>query len=117
MSSLHKRCVSFATHLVPKTQALSSKTFSIPPLDGSLTLPEIWDWHLEHSPEHPLFVYLDGDGSEKVLLFRDAIYAMHRTGRILRSHIPESLTKTRPIVAIVAISGERVLVLDPFVIF
>ncbi|TCD61564.1 putative NRPS-like protein biosynthetic cluster [Steccherinum ochraceum] len=100
----HKRGVSFPAHLVPKTQALSSKTFKIPPLDGSLTLPEIWDWHLENSPEHPLFVYVDENGTEKSLIFRDAIYAMHRAGRIMRSRMPESLAETRPLVAILAVS-------------
>ncbi|KAF8993889.1 hypothetical protein BDQ17DRAFT_1431390 [Cyathus striatus] len=41
----------------PSTQALASDTFRPPPLDGSLTLPEIYDWHMKNTPNHRLFVY------------------------------------------------------------
>ncbi|KAF8154617.1 hypothetical protein B0H34DRAFT_783775 [Crassisporium funariophilum] len=33
--------------------------FSPPPLDGSLSLPEIYDYHRQHNPNHPLFIYDD----------------------------------------------------------
>ena len=91
---------------VPNSQGLSSKTFKVPPLDGSLTLPEIWDWHLENSPDHPVFVYREDDGAERTIYMRDAIYAVHRAGRILLNRLPQSVADNRPVIAILAVTGE-----------
>ena len=59
-----------AEYIPQRNQALRSNTFQLPPLDGSLTLPELFDWHGQHSSEHPLFEYFDdgesGDESGKV---------------------------------------------------
>ncbi|THH29838.1 hypothetical protein EUX98_g4346 [Antrodiella citrinella] len=74
---------------VPNTQALNSTTFRLPPLDGSLMIPEVWDWHLKYSPNHPVFIYTDDDGKEKVLYWRDIV--------------PEPLD-SRPTVSILAAS-------------
>ncbi|TCD65683.1 putative NRPS-like protein biosynthetic cluster [Steccherinum ochraceum] len=98
----HERLVRFPVNDIPHTQALSSTTFRIPPLDGSLTMPEIWDWHLEYSPEHPLFVYSDEDGNERIVKIREAVHGMHRAGWIIRSRLPESLVDIRPVIAILA---------------
>ncbi|KAH8100027.1 acetyl-CoA synthetase-like protein [Cristinia sonorae] len=89
---------------IPKNQGLSSKTFRVPPLDGSLTIPEIWDWHLEYSPEHPLFVFNDEKGQEVVIRFREAVHAMHRAGRLVRSRLPDDVADSRPVIAILAAS-------------
>ena len=83
-----------------------SKTFKVPPLDGSLTLPEIWDWQLENSPEHPVFVYHEDDGSERTIYMRDVVYASHRAGRMLQDQLPQSLLDQRPVIGVLAISGE-----------
>ena len=68
---------------IPRTQALSSKTFSPPPLDGSLTIPELYDWHYKHSPEHPLFVYLDDHGNLVTITWKEAAQATHRTASLI----------------------------------
>ncbi|KAJ8463962.1 hypothetical protein ONZ45_g17399 [Pleurotus djamor] len=51
----------FAAHLQATVYAVAEKdscmTFKTPPLDGTLSLPEIYDWHLDNSPDHPVFVY------------------------------------------------------------
>ncbi|CAL1699337.1 unnamed protein product [Somion occarium] len=69
----------------PNSQCLNSKTFRQPKLDGSLTMPEIWDWHLEHSPDHPLFIYSDDDGAEKTIYWPEGVRGIHRAGHIVRS--------------------------------
>ncbi|KLO14348.1 acetyl-CoA synthetase-like protein [Schizopora paradoxa] len=90
----------------PKTQSLSSSTFKTPPLDGSLTLPEIYDWHLEQTPSHPLFVYSDGDGKEHTILWPEGVRAVHRAGGIVRSLLSPSdavdVPRTSSVVAILA---------------
>ncbi|KAI0050783.1 acetyl-CoA synthetase-like protein [Auriscalpium vulgare] len=35
-------------------------TFSSPPLDGSLMIPELLDYNAEHSPDHPCYIFWDG---------------------------------------------------------
>ncbi|KAI5119730.1 hypothetical protein M0805_008660 [Coniferiporia weirii] len=67
----------------PNTQALRSGTFRPPPLDGSPALSEMYDWHLENSPGHPLFVYCDAQGREHTIAWPDAVRAMHRAAHIV----------------------------------
>lgn len=90
----------------PKTQALATTTFTPPPLDGSLTIAEMWDWHAEHSPEHTLFEYSDDDGKITSIKWPEATRAMHRGGRIVRdlAEAHPAATGRKPIVAILASS-------------
>ena len=37
--------------------AVPSPTFAPPPVDGSLSIPQLFDFHATHSPHHPLFAY------------------------------------------------------------
>lgn len=88
----------------PATQCLASDTFKQPPLDGSMAVPEIYDWHLRNSPNHPLFVY-DDDGAERVIDWATAVRAVHRAGRVIQSRV--KCTDLRmPVVAILASSGK-----------
>ena len=91
---------------VPHTQALNSSTFTPPPLDGSLAFAEIVEFHLEHSPDHPLFTYVD-DGSAKTLTWRDVVPAVQRGARILRDNIvaEPSLPEPEIVVGILAFAG------------
>jgi hypothetical protein len=93
--------------LPPRTQALNCTTFALPPLDGTLTLPEIYDFHLQHSPNHQLFVYADGSGLNHAILWSKAVRSIHRAGHIVQSRLNDGLVKPlgKPIVAILALSG------------
>ncbi|OBZ79958.1 L-aminoadipate-semialdehyde dehydrogenase large subunit [Grifola frondosa] len=85
----------------PQTQALNSKTFKPPPLDGSLTFPELYDWHYHNTPDHPIFIYADGQGAEHTILWPEAVRAVHQVGRILHKRIgPVKPGSDRQIVAI-----------------
>ncbi|THH28009.1 hypothetical protein EUX98_g6169 [Antrodiella citrinella] len=83
---------------LPPSQALNSKTFRLPPLDGTLNVPELYDWHLEHTPNHPIFVYADDEGKEKLMYWPEASRAVHRAGRLVRSRLRKDGPK-RPVVA------------------
>ncbi|KAK0206816.1 hypothetical protein DFS33DRAFT_1273198 [Desarmillaria ectypa] len=54
--------MSFSEHRVipppPQKQGEHSATFLPPPIDGSFTLQQMYDWHLQHSPTHRIFVYV-----------------------------------------------------------
>lgn len=91
------------------TQALKSTTFTPPPLDGSMSVIEIYDWHAEHNPSHPLFVYAEegeGEGKVKSILWPDAVRAIHRGGGIIRPRVGGRQTETEiPVIAILASAG------------
>ncbi|CAL1699334.1 unnamed protein product [Somion occarium] len=78
---------------LPPTQCLSTDTFKQPPLDGTLSLPEIYDWHLEHSPNHPLFVYADDAGIATTIYWPEAVRAVHRAGRLIQSLVQDADSK------------------------
>ncbi|CAL1710450.1 unnamed protein product [Somion occarium] len=89
----------------PQTQGLTSTTFKIPPLDGSLSLPEIYDWHAENSPNHPLFEFAEDDGTVRTITWKEGVKGVHRAGRYVRNKLTEfGETEARPVVAILAAS-------------
>ncbi|KAF9553317.1 acetyl-CoA synthetase-like protein [Agrocybe pediades] len=89
----------------PQTQALASKTFRPPPLDGSLSLAEIYDWHLENTPNHPLFIYAHDNGDLRTILYPEAVRAIHVGARLVRKTMEwqPGMVET-PVVAILAAS-------------
>lgn len=91
----------------PQTQGLTTKTFTLPPLDGSMTMPEIYDFHLKSSPDHPLFVFPEDDGTERVINWAEAVRAFHRAGHIVHSHfdLKRQEGSPPPIVAILSAAG------------
>ncbi|KLO13762.1 acetyl-CoA synthetase-like protein [Schizopora paradoxa] len=86
----------------PQTQALSSTTFKPPPLDGSLTLPEIYDWHADKSREHPLFVFPNADGGLRTILWPEAVRAIHRAGQLVKSRLSAEDNRGGNVIAILA---------------
>ncbi|KAJ8503287.1 hypothetical protein ONZ45_g10992 [Pleurotus djamor] len=69
----------------PQTQALKSTTFKPPPLDGSLTLPELYDWHYYNTPEHPIFVYPGVTDQPRVVKWPEAVRAFTRGARLIQN--------------------------------
>ncbi|KAJ6583069.1 hypothetical protein DFH09DRAFT_978909 [Mycena vulgaris] len=90
---------------VPQTQAIYSPTFKPPPLDGSLTMPQIYDWHFQHTANHRLFVYAQGDGTIRTIYWPEAMHAVYVGAKILRDrfHWVAGMVDT-PIVSILASS-------------
>ncbi|KAJ7325472.1 hypothetical protein DFH08DRAFT_886685 [Mycena albidolilacea] len=70
--------------LSPQTQARCSSTFVPPPLDGSLTIAEIYDWHFQNTANHRLFVYARADGSTRIIHWPEAVHAVYVGAKILR---------------------------------
>lgn len=101
--------VSLGLHPVPQKEALSP-TFRRPPIDGSLTIPEIYDWHYENSPDHPLFVYADDSGRSTTITWKDVVRATHKLGRAIRritagDDSDEAADSPQSVFAIVANNG------------
>ncbi|KAK0492011.1 NRPS-like enzyme [Armillaria luteobubalina] len=82
-----------------KTSPGSSSTFTRPPLDGSLTYPEIFDYNAQHSPDHPVFQFYDQDHIQKIT-WSEVTRAIHAAGRIVLENIPT--TDSTPVVGVLA---------------
>lgn len=96
----------------PNTQALACPDFRPPPLDGSLTYPELFDWHLTRAPNHPLFVYSDDVGAEHRILWPEGVRAIQSAARIVRLAVDgdENTTPDSPtVVAILSSAGRYLL--------
>ncbi|KAL4254134.1 Adenylate-forming Reductase [Pleurotus pulmonarius] len=77
--------------------------FQVPPVDGSLTIPEIWDWHSEHNPTHAAFEYEAHKGGVTTVSYRDVVSAAHEAARILSAAIGSNPGDAiKPRIAIVA---------------
>ncbi len=91
---------------LPQTQALFSSTFLPPPLDGSLTLNEIYDWHLENNPEHRLFVCAREGALSRVIHWGETGMAVRRGAQMVSKMVGSRLDAVKqPVVAILAVSG------------
>ncbi|KAF7374105.1 Acetyl-CoA synthetase-like protein [Mycena sanguinolenta] len=89
----------------PQTQALSSSTFVPPPLDGSLTVAQLYDWHFHHTPNHRLLVYPRADGSTRTIYWPEALQATYTGVKILRDRFKWTPgTDEMPVVSILAAS-------------
>ncbi|KAI0050788.1 acetyl-CoA synthetase-like protein [Auriscalpium vulgare] len=60
-------------------------SFNPPPLDGSLTVPELLFHHAKHNPNHPLFVFRDGT-SQKSITYEDAGNMVLRAAQLTCGH-------------------------------
>ncbi|KAJ7596093.1 hypothetical protein C8J56DRAFT_395210 [Mycena floridula] len=86
----------------PTPQGVSSATFTPPPLDGSLSLPEIYDFHALHSPNHPLFVYHDGISLQTVN-WGQAVRAVHRAARLVEASVSQYELPNKKLSTVVAV--------------
>ena len=68
---------------VPQAHGLTSKTFTFPPLDGTLTLPEIFDFAAEHSSNHTVFLYPNDDDTVEHVNYTQVVRGIQRVGRVL----------------------------------
>lgn len=78
-----------------------STTFQLPNLDGSLTLAEIYDWHLDNSPNHPLFVLRPVDGELHTIRWVEGVKIIHRAANYFNTHIGFPKSETVAILAII----------------
>ncbi|KAL0958751.1 hypothetical protein HGRIS_014075 [Hohenbuehelia grisea] len=81
--------------------------FIRPPLDFSLTLPELYDFHYSHNAGHPLFVY-DVNGEVQTITWGQAVRAIYRASEYLESQLQAQIQADgeTPVVALVAITDQ-----------
>ncbi|KAF8581155.1 acetyl-CoA synthetase-like protein [Ramaria rubella] len=90
-------------------QAVDSSTFVSPPLDASLGLHELYDFHLQNSEEHPLFSWNSPTFGLQTLTWGDVARGSHRAAHFIAKH---AQTPTEgdipPVIAVLAPTGESV---------
>lgn len=99
-----------AQHCVPHT------TFSAPPLEHGLSAPGLYEYHAQHSPDHPVFTYADRDtGESHDIPFSEAWDRIGAVADIVSKQLSkpqlhdESSGRMRPVVGILALSGTSTL--------
>ena len=73
-----------------------------PPIDGSITIPEVLDFHWEHNAELPSFIF-SRDGSDELseISYTEFGRACDRAAYALR---PQPSGEERPVVALIALA-------------
>lgn len=93
---------------LPTLQGAKSSTFTRPPFNNSLTIPEVYAFHALNSSQHPVFVYADSSTSgTREILYPEAYAAIQRAhGLVSRYHsdLVGDVTKA-PVVGILANIG------------
>lgn len=89
----------------PRSQGLTSSTFIQPPFEPSLSVPALYDWQYEHSPDHPLFVFQESTGRKRTITWGEAVPAIHRATRYIRDAVKYSGEGKKPFIAILATTG------------
>lgn len=79
-------------------------TFQPPNLDGSLTLAEIYDWHLDNSPSHPLFMLRPANGELHTIPWAQGVKSIHGAAKYFNTHI--GVTQSQTVVAVLAVAGQ-----------
>ncbi|KAL0570905.1 hypothetical protein V5O48_011045, partial [Marasmius crinis-equi] len=86
----------------PTPQGATSATFTPPPVDGSLYVPEVYDFLAQHSPDHPVFVYDDND-SLQTITWSKLTRAIHTAARLVEMYIrPGDRNKNSTVVAVLS---------------
>ncbi len=84
--------------------------WTVPPLDGSLTVPEIYDFHYDNNSNHAVFAYGNPEGNGITFVpYSKVIPAAHRAGWLIAKAANFDLQQdraVRPLVAVLAASGK-----------
>ena len=97
---------------VPTLQGANDPAFQRPPLDGSLTIPELYLHQAQHTPQRPLYAYADADKAQQTVCYRDAALAMDYAATIVLDHADALRAKRgvsgndRMTFGILAVAGE-----------
>ena len=77
---------------VTSQQGVNSTTWTRPPLLGPLTVPELFAFHAEKSPDHPVIAFDDEHGNVQTLYHRDVFPAIRKAAKIVSGymHPPEA---------------------------
>lgn len=91
--------------------------FTEPHLDLFSTVPQLYDWHYEHNPDYPAFVYHSDLGERTYVTYRSLIPAAHKAGFHIANRLNIDLTAgvdSFPTVVILTTAGSFMLLGSQF---
>ncbi|ESK85205.1 acetyl-CoA synthetase-like protein [Moniliophthora roreri MCA 2997] len=77
--------------------------FCAPPLDGDLSIPELYDWHNTKNHGHPIFLFPDDDGAIHHIIYSQFFDAHHRAGYLIGKQLQLDLSQDRKLYPTVAV--------------
>ncbi|EJF61432.1 acetyl-CoA synthetase-like protein [Dichomitus squalens LYAD-421 SS1] len=83
-------------------QGVGSSTWTRPPFYGNLTIPELYEFHAENSPDHPVIVYQNTDNVLQTLRFKDIIHGVRKAASATLPNMHQFPTETGTQVGILA---------------
>ncbi|KAG6886626.1 hypothetical protein C0992_003093, partial [Termitomyces sp. T32_za158] len=75
------------------------------PLDGSLYVPELYDWQYVHNPTVTAFLYYNGESDLQTITYKELVPAVHQAARFVADTIGINIFGDResyPVVAILS---------------
>ncbi|KAI0659473.1 acetyl-CoA synthetase-like protein [Cubamyces menziesii] len=87
-------------------QGVNSSTWTAPPFYGPLTLPELYAFHAEKSPEHPVVVYDDEQGAIREIRYKEMFRANRRAAHYVSRHVtlPDPTADENSVLGVLAIA-------------
>ncbi len=99
--------------VVTAPQGVTSTTWTAPPFFGDLTIPELYAFHAEKSPNHPVIAFDEENGSIRTLTYTDVFRGIRKAAGFVSRVVPHHPASERHVVGILAIAGERLVSLFP----
>lgn len=65
----------------------------------------MYDWHLQHTPDHRIFLYPDEDDRIRAIYWPEVVRAILKAARTAMDCVGNNTENDTPIVAILAASG------------
>ena len=93
---------------VTALQGVNSTTWTRPELLGPLTIPELYEFHAEKSPNHPVIVFDDEHGNVQTLYHRDVFWGIRKAAKFVSEQLSQSALDAdgHATVGILAVTGE-----------
>lgn len=83
--------------------------FVPPPLDGSLSLTQIYDFHYRHNTNYTVFIHPTASGEQVDVTYKDVVPAIHQAARLTAEIAGvdiEARLENIPAIAVLAASGK-----------
>lgn len=102
---------------VATLQGVSSRTFHAPELGHGLSVPGLYEYHAKHSPDHPVFCYVNVESGVLYNITYSEVWGyIQSAAKLVQSRIANakdcgslpvdsSSAHARPVIAILAQSG------------
>ena len=102
--------VASSTTMLIESPPSPCSIFTRPPLDCSLTLPEVYEWHAKYSSRHPAYVLEESPGKLRTIVWEEVMQGVRRATAFVKKAVGDAgLARTddgnAPVISILAALG------------